>query len=73
MSSRELVEGSLARIAEGASLGAFRVVRAEAALAEAVQADKRLAEDERLPLLGVPVAIKDDTDLAGETTPFAAS
>ncbi|MDL4771554.1 MULTISPECIES: amidase [Thermomonosporaceae] len=73
VSSRELVEGSLARIAEGASLGAFRVVRAEAALAEAVQADKRLAEDERLPLLGVPVAIKDDTDLAGETTPFAVA
>ncbi|WP_460368706.1 amidase, partial [Actinocorallia lasiicapitis] len=34
-------------------------------------ADKRLAAGERLPLLGVPVAIKDDTDLEGETTTFA--
>ncbi|MFI0450643.1 amidase [Actinomadura sp. 6N118] len=83
ISAVKLVEHSLARIEAGADLGAFRVVRAEAALAEAAQADKRLqdargavgrsqgGETGRLPLLGVPVAIKDDTDLAGETTPFA--
>jgi amidase len=65
------VEHSLERIARQGALGAFRVVRAEAARAEAAEADRRLAEGERLPLLGVPVAIKDDTDLAGETTPFA--
>ncbi|HEX2313196.1 MAG TPA: amidase [Thermomonospora sp.] len=71
VSSAELVEHALERIGRDASLGAFRVVRAEAARAEAAEADRRLKAGERLPLLGVPVAIKDDTDLAGETTPFA--
>ncbi|MEW2358272.1 amidase [Spirillospora sp. NPDC029432] len=69
VSSEELVKASLEAI-EASELGAFRVVRADA-LREAREADKRLREGERLPLLGVPVAIKDDTDLAGETTPFA--
>ncbi len=71
VSSSELVDHTLKRITAQEDLGAFRVVRAEAAASEALRADKRLAEGERLPLLGVPVAIKDDTDLAGETTPFA--
>lgn len=71
LSAGELVAHSLERIDRLQSLGAFRVVRAEAALAEAAEADRRLRAGERLPLLGVPVAIKDDTDLAGETTPFA--
>jgi len=71
LSAGELVAHSLERIDRLRSLGAFRVVRAEAALAEAAEADRRLRAGERLPLLGVPVAIKDDTDLAGETTPFA--
>lgn len=73
ISARELVGRSLERIERQESLGAFRVVRPEAAAQEALEADKRLAEGERLPLLGVPVAIKDDTDLAGETTPFAVA
>jgi amidase len=45
-------------------------VRSHAALEEAEAADRRLQAGERLPLLGVPVAIKDDMDLAGETTAF---
>ncbi|WP_141577463.1 amidase [Actinomadura sp. WMMA1423] len=73
VSSSDLVEESLEAIGRQEALGAFRVVRAEAAAQEALEADKRLAEGERLPLLGVPVAIKDDTDLAGETTPFAVA
>jgi amidase len=73
ISSSELVEESLETIGRQESLGAFRVVRSEAAGQEALDADKRLADGERLPLLGVPVAIKDDTDLAGETTPFAVA
>ncbi|WP_198653143.1 amidase [Actinocorallia populi] len=72
VSAKELVEASLARIDEvDGRVGAFRVVRYEAARAEAAEADRRLAAGERLPLLGVPVAVKDDTDVRGETTPFA--
>lgn len=71
ISSAELVELSLSRIeATGPAVNAFRCVRGEEARAEARAADERLARGERLPLLGVPVAIKDDVDLAGETTPF---
>src|SRR5918996_3047964 len=74
VSSRELVELSLERIASTQdTLRAFRCVRAEAAREEADIADRRRAGGERLPLLGVPVAIKDDMDLAGETTPFGCA
>jgi amidase len=74
VSSRELVELSLARIAEShPRLNAFRVVCAESALEEADRADARLAGGEGVAipsLLGVPIAIKDDVDLAGHSTPF---
>jgi amidase len=74
VSSRELTERSLRRIEETqATLNAFRVVCAEQALADADAADRRLAAGERAPLLGVPVAIKDDIDLAGHTTPFGCA
>ena len=70
-SSAALLEGVLARIERlQPVLGAFRIVCSETARAEAAESDRRLAAGERLPLLGVPVAIKDDVDLAGETTPF---
>jgi len=73
-SSLELVERSLERIeASQPTLNAFRCVRPDAARAEAREADRRLAAGERGPLLGVPIAIKDDTDLAGETTPFGCA
>ncbi|MCX5054104.1 MULTISPECIES: amidase [unclassified Streptomyces] len=71
VTSQALVERTLARIeATQTSLNAFRLVRAEAALAEAEAADKELAAGVRRPLLGVPVAVKDDTDVAGEPTAF---
>lgn len=71
VTSQALVEQTLARIeATQPSLNAFRLVRAEAALAEAEAADKELAAGVRRPLLGVPVAVKDDTDVAGEPTAF---
>ncbi len=74
VSSRELTERSLARIeATQPTLNAFRVVCAEQALADADAADRRLAAGERAPLLGVPVAIKDDVDLAGHATPFGCA
>lgn len=71
VSARELVERALSRIeATQHSLNAFRVVRAEAALAEADAADRELSAGARRPLLGVPVAVKDDMDVAGEPTAF---
>ncbi len=69
LSSRELVEGYLARIAElDQRLNAFRLVYAERALAEADQADARLRAGDQRPLLGVPVAVKDNVDVAGDVT-----
>lgn len=69
--SRELVEGALGRAASTQStLNAFRVLCAEEALAAADEADRRLVAGDGAALLGVPVAIKDDVDLAGHTTPF---
>ncbi|MBN0042858.1 amidase [Streptomyces actuosus] len=71
VSSRRLVEETLARIeATQGTLNAFRIVRASAALAEADAADTELAAGVRRPLLGVPVAVKDDMDVAGEPTAF---
>jgi amidase len=71
ITSRELVELSLGRIeAAQPTLNAFRCVRAGQARKEATEADRRLAAGERLPLLGVPIAIKDDVDLAGEESRF---
>ncbi|MGW0706388.1 amidase [Streptomyces sp. NPDC002643] len=71
VTSRTLVEQALARIKEAqGTVNAFRRVRAEAALAEADAADKELATGGRRPLLGVPVAVKDDMDVAGEPTAF---
>jgi amidase len=55
------------------TLNAFRRLRRDAALVEAKDADRRLAAGERLPLLGVPIAIKDDMDLAGEPTAFGCA
>jgi amidase len=49
------------------TIGAFQVVRAEKALAEARELELR-ADLASLPLAGVPVAIKDNVDVAGEPT-----
>jgi len=69
VSSRELTELYLERIGRlDPQLNAFRVVFAERALAEADQADGRARGGDARPLLGVPVAIKDDSDVAGEVT-----
>ncbi|WP_432199129.1 amidase, partial [Streptomyces sp. bgisy027] len=64
---REVVAEHLARIERlDGGIGAFRVVRAEAALAEADEVASRgdLAE---LPLAGVPVAVKDNLAVRGES------
>jgi amidase len=53
-------------------LNSFRVVLVDTARQEAKDAQSRLDAGERLPLLGVPVAIKDDIDVAGELTTFGS-
>jgi amidase len=66
VSPHELVALYLERIAQlDPVLNAFRVVPAEQAMTEAAQVERRLAAGEVLPLAGVPIAIKDDTDVAG--------
>jgi amidase len=69
VSSRELVELYLERIARlDPELNAYRVVLGERATADADQADSRRAAGDERPLLGVPIAIKDNVDVAGEVT-----
>jgi amidase len=69
-----LLEIYLDRIARlDPQLRSFRVVLAETARQEALAAQRRLDAGERLPLLGVPVAIKDDNDVAGELTACGSS
>ncbi|HEX3832480.1 MAG TPA: amidase family protein, partial [Solirubrobacteraceae bacterium] len=69
MTPRELTEIYLTRIERhNSALGAFISVRAERALAEADAAQRRLRAGECGALLGMPIAIKDNVDLAGEPT-----
>src|SRR3954447_13029896 len=69
ISPSELVELYLERIAAlQPQLNAFRVVLAEGARADAKIAEDRLSKGDAAPLLGVPVAIKDNVDYAGEVT-----
>ena len=69
VSPTELVQLYLDRIARvDPQLNAFRVVLAERAMVEAEQAEARLRAGDERPLLGVPIALKDNQDLAGELT-----
>ena len=69
VSSRDLVELSLARVAAlDPELNAFGAVYVERARADADGADARRAAGEDAPLLGLPVAVKDEIDIAGEVT-----
>jgi Asp-tRNA(Asn)/Glu-tRNA(Gln) amidotransferase A subunit family amidase len=68
----QVVEACLARIAErDPELNAFSVVLAEQARAEAAERDRLLEEGGTPgPLHGVPVAIKEEIDVAGCVTTF---
>jgi amidase len=69
VSPGELVRMCLDRIERiDPELNAFRKVFAEKALLEADQAEARLKAGEERPLLGVPIAIKDESAVAGEIT-----
>lgn len=69
VSPTELVQFALGRIERlDPQLNTFRIVLAERALAEAQQAEARLRAGDERALLGVPIALKDSADLAGELT-----
>ena len=69
-----LLDVYLERIARlDPELRSYRVVLADTARAEATAAQARLDAGERLPLLGVPIAIKDDVDVAGEMTTYGTA
>jgi amidase len=65
-SARDVVDAHLAQIGRvDGKIGAFRVVRAEQARAEADAVDGR-PDRYALPLAGVPVAVKDNVAVSGE-------
>jgi amidase len=67
VSATELVGLYLDRIQRlDRQLNAFRVVLGERAMLEAEQAEARVRAGEERPLLGVPVAIKDEIDVTGQ-------
>jgi amidase len=69
VSPRELVELYLERIDRlNPRLNAFREVFGDEALSGAAEAQRRLRTGDQAPLLGVPVAIKDDVDIEGKVT-----
>ncbi|GJF13737.1 amidase [Mycolicibacterium cyprinidarum] len=72
--SGDLVSGSLAAIeASQSTLNAFRVVLTDQAIADAAAADRKReagGDLSQLPLLGIPIAVKDDVDVAGVPTRF---
>ena len=71
VTSVELTQRSLMAIAASQpTLNAFRMVLADSALADAAEADRRRAAGESAPLLGVPIAVKDDVDVVGVPTWF---
>jgi aspartyl-tRNA(Asn)/glutamyl-tRNA(Gln) amidotransferase subunit A len=68
-SAVEVCRTALARIAEtNPALNAFHTVANEQALAQAAALDRRRDEWDRMPLLGVPVALKDNLCTRGLKT-----
>jgi aspartyl-tRNA(Asn)/glutamyl-tRNA(Gln) amidotransferase subunit A len=69
VSSLELTEGCLERIAARPELNAFITVMRDRALADARRADEEISRGtHRGPLHGVPVSVKDLVDIAGTPT-----
>jgi amidase len=72
----ELVELYLERIGRlDPELNSYRVILGDRARADAKRVEERLAngEGERMPLAGVPIALKDTEDLEGEVTCWGTS
>src|ERR1700704_2134667 len=75
LSARELTENTLRRIERlDSTLNAFVRVLADEALDEATRLDQRQADGHSLgPLHGVPIAIKDENDVAGTPTTYGGA
>ena len=69
ISSRELTEATLRAVErENARLNAVVEMLADEALSQADDADRRRTQGEDGPLLGVPLAVKNEHDIAGHVT-----
>jgi aspartyl-tRNA(Asn)/glutamyl-tRNA(Gln) amidotransferase subunit A len=66
VTARAVAEASLARAEKvREAFGAFLSIDADAAVRQADAVDRRARDGERLPLAGVPLAVKDNIDVAG--------
>ena len=69
LTARDLTVATLAAVErENARLNAVVELLADEAFDAAAEADQRRADGDDGPLLGVPIAIKNDLDLAGHVT-----
>ncbi len=69
LTSRQLTEATLAAIErDNPAINATVAVFADEALAAADDADRRRAAGEAGPFLGIPIAVKDDIEMAGKVT-----
>lgn len=74
VSSEELTRAALARAHDVApGLAAFVTIDDETALGAARDADRRRRDGDRSPLLGVPIAVKDDVAAAGRVTGWGSA
>lgn len=72
VSSVEATEATLKKIEEKKDLGAYVTVCGDSAMSAAKAADKARAEGKKSPLLGVPVAVKDNICTEGIRTTCAS-
>lgn len=74
LTATELVTDRLAAVeASQPALNAFGAVFAESALAQARAADERRSRGESGPLLGIPIAVNGDIDVAGTPTTYGTA